>query len=119
MKQKKFNTIEFYFSGFSAYLVHLNYLNTVVKGQNLIRTWITRKRFLKLKKCTIIIQRAWRTYYFKKKGAKALFSQTYKFYEDKVGKQNKIISQYLYNEDGVEEKETIDLLARNYLGKFK
>ena len=74
VKEKNFNKIETYVVGFAGYTGHLKYLNTVVRGQNLIRTWITRRRFVKLRKATIIIQRAWRTYYFKKKGAKAMFS---------------------------------------------
>ena len=97
VKEKNFNKIETYVAGFTGYICHLKYLNTVVRGQNLIRTWITRRRFVKLRKATILIQRAWRTYYFKKKGAKALFSQTYKFYEDKVENQNKTLTQFLYN----------------------
>lgn len=40
-----------------------------------------RKRFLKLRRAAITIQRAWRTYYFKKKGAKSMFDQSYEFHE--------------------------------------
>lgn len=97
IKQKTTTNARKYLLGFKQQIYYNHYLNTVVKGQNLIKAWILRRRFVKLRKAAIVIQRAWRDYQFKRKGAKTMFNQLYRFYQDELLHQNLACQSQLYD----------------------
>ena len=61
---------------------------SLVKIQSLIKAAILGKKYRRLREKAIIIQRAYRDYVFRKKGAKTLFETTYKWYSDRLLNQN-------------------------------
>ena len=96
VEEKKFNIIEQYIQGFNGFRTYNKVQYKIVKAQALMRGWLVRRNYLKLKRSAVIIQRGWREYIFKKRGSNDMFKETYKYYFEKVANQNSSIQSYLY-----------------------
>lgn len=96
VEEKKFNLIEQYIQGFNGFRTYNKFQYKIVKAQALMRGWLVRRNYLKLKRSAVIIQRGWREYIFKKRGSNDMFKETYKYYFEKVANQNSSIQSYLY-----------------------
>ena len=89
--------LEAYMKAFDARVKHTKRVKDIVKIQSVMRACIWGRKYKKLREKAIIIQRAYRDYIFRKKGAKTLFQTTYKTYADNLISQNNICRSALYD----------------------
>ena len=92
--------LEIYMKAFNAQVRHKKRVTDLVKIQSVIRACIWGRKFKRLRDKAIIIQRAYRDYIFRKKGAKTLFQTTYKTYADNLVSQNIFCRSALYDLEG-------------------
>jgi hypothetical protein len=107
VEEKKFNIIEQYIQGFNSFRQYNKVYLKIVKAQAVMKGWLVRKNYLKLRSSAIKIQRGWREYIFKKRGSNDMFKETYKFYFEKVASQNNSIQSYLYKSTEDQDEDTI------------
>ena len=89
--------LEVYLRAFSVKVKYKQHVRDVTKIQSVIRASVLAKKYKRLREKAIIIQRAYRDYIFRKKGAKTLFETTYKTYADNLIAQNKNCRSALYD----------------------
>jgi hypothetical protein len=119
VEEKKFNIIEQYIQGLNSFRQYNKVYLKIVKAQAVMKGWLVRKNYLKLRVSAIKIQRGWREYIFKKRGSNDMFKETYKFYFEKVASQNNSIQSYLYKSTEDQDEDTIEEEYKEYLAKFK
>jgi hypothetical protein len=119
VEEKKFNIIEQYIQGLNSFRQYSKVYLKIVKAQAVMKGWLVRKNYLKLRGSAIKIQRGWREYIFKKRGSNDMFKETYKFYFEKVASQNNSIQSYLYKSTEDQDEDTIEEEYKEYLAKFK
>jgi hypothetical protein len=119
VEEKKFNIIEQYIQGLNTFRQYNKVYFKIVKAQAVMKGWLVRKNYLKLRVSAIKIQRGWREYIFKKRGSNDMFKETYKFYFEKVASQNNSIQSYLYKSTEDQDEDTIEEEYKEYLAKFK
>ncbi len=69
-KNKYKKQLETYLKCFSEAIKTKKYVKKVVFTQSIIKTWIFRNKYVKLRQAAITIQRAYREYYFNKNTAR-------------------------------------------------
>ena len=95
---KCMTNLEVYMKSFKENAKYQRKMNNIIKLQSIIKASVLAKKYRKLREKAIIIQRAYRDYIFRKKGAKTLFQTTYKTYADNLLKQNHICRSALYDQ---------------------